>query len=375
MKSLYGISEAPRLFFEHCRDAFLGLGFKQSTYDECLFYKAGMMAVLYVDDCGLAASDPEDLDRLIDDLRRKGFSLTEEGSFAEFLGIKFEEPNPGEFKLTQRGLIDKVIRVTGLENCKPNVVPCVQTALGSDPDGSPMSDEWNYLSVVGMLLYLACNSRPDIAFAVSQVARFSNNPKASHAKAVKTIVRYLAGTRNQGTILRPSGGLLFELFVDADFCSLHGVEDSRNPISAKSRTGYIIYLAGCALLWKSQLQTHVSLSTLEAEYSALSYALKALLPLKRMLVELVEALDIDLSTSASVRATVFEDNQGALLLAQNHRITNRTQYFLVKWHWFWQHQSEFDFVKVKSADQHADYLTKGLNRDAFEHNRLLSQGW
>ena len=375
VKSLYGISEAPRLFFDHCRSAFLDLGFKQSAYDACLFYKPNMLAVLFVDDLGLAAKDPDDLDRLIDALRAKGFSLTEEGNFAEFLGIKFEELSPGELKLTQRGLTDKIIRVTGLQECKPNVVPATQLALGSDPDGPPMSESWNYLSVVGMLLYLACNSRPDIAFAVSQVARFSSNPKASHAKAIKTIVRYLAGTRHEGTIMRPAGGLSLDLYVDADFCSLHGVEDSRDPISAKSRTGYMIFLAGCPLLWKSQLQTHVSLSTLEAEYSALSYALKSLLPLKRMLLELVAALDVDLTAEASVRARVFEDNQGALLLAQNHRITNRTQYFLVKWHWFWQHQSEFVFIKVESAHQRADYMTKGLNREAFEHNRLLSQGW
>jgi hypothetical protein len=48
-----------------------------------------------------------------------------------------------------------------------------------------------------MLLYLATNTRPDIAFAVSQVARFSNDPKACHATAVKTIVRYLQKTRER----------------------------------------------------------------------------------------------------------------------------------------------------------------------------------
>ena len=239
-----------------------------------------------------------------------------------------------------------------------------------------MEESWSYLSVVGMLLYLSCNTRPDITFAVSQVARFSNNPKQSHAKAIKTIVRYLVGTRDQGTIFRPK---LFELnldlYVDADFCSLHGVEDCHDPTSAKSRTGFIIFLAGCAVLWKSMLQTHISLSTLEAEYSALSYALKTFLPLKRLLLELLDDLNMDIDIQASVRARVFEDNQGALLLARDHRITNRTQYFLVKWHWFWQHQHEFDIQKVDSANQCADYLTKGLPRDAFEHNRLLSQGW
>ena len=72
---------------------------------------------------------------------------------------------------------------------------------------------------------------------------------------------------------------------------------------------------------------------------------------------------------------VFEDNQGALLLASNHRITNRTKYFLVKWHWFWSHADELQFIKVESANQRADFLTKGLSRDLFEHNRRLTVGW
>ena len=110
-------------------------------------------------------------------------------------GIKFEQADKNEYRLTQRGLIDKVVVATGLQNCRPNLLPCSQQALGSDPEGPPMSDPWSYPSVVGMLLYLSCNSRPDIAFAVSQVCRFNANPKQSHASAVKTIVRYLHGTR------------------------------------------------------------------------------------------------------------------------------------------------------------------------------------
>ena len=301
--------------------------------------------------------------------------MTREGSFAEFLGIKFQTLEDKSYKLTQTGLIDKVVAATGLTDCRPNLTPSTQLALGSDSDGQPMAEDWSYSSVVGMLLYLSTNSRPDIAFAVSQVCRFSANPKQSHATAVKTIVRYLKGTRNEGMILRPSGTLDLDLYVDADFCSLHGRENEKDPNSARSRTGYIILLSNCPLIWKSQLQTHISLSTLEAEYSALSQALKTLLPLKRMLLEIMEAVGADDPLSTSVRARAFEDNQGALYLATNHRVTSRTKYFLVKWHWFWSHSNEFEIHKVESRDQRADYLTKALNRELFENNRLNVQGW
>jgi hypothetical protein len=89
----------------------------------------------------------------------------------------------------------------------------------------------------------------------------------------------------------------------------------------------------------------------------------------------MEALDVIDDLRTSVQARVFEDNQGALSLATNHRITNRTKYFLVKWHWFWQHISEFVITKVSSEKQRADYFTKGLCRELFENNCFLVQGW
>ena len=374
-KSLYGTTIAPRLWYNCISNALKELGFTQTTHDQCFFYKKDMMVVLYVDDAGIAAKNPEDIDKLVKQLEEKQFSLTKEGSFEEFLGIQFDKSDEGEFTMTQTGLIDKIIRTTKMEDCKPNLMPTAQTALGSDPDGEKMNEEWSYSSVVGMLLYLSTNSRPDIAFAVSQVCRFSSAPKQSHASAVKTIIRYLKGTRDKGTIFKPTKDITVDLYVDADFCSLHGVEDSRKPDSARSRTGYIIFICGCPAVWKSQLQTHISLSTLEAEYSALSYALKVLLPVKKLLQEVVNALEMPDDVVTSVMATVFEDNQGALILARNQRITNRTKYFLVKWHWFWQHALEFILKKCSSEEQRSDYLTKPLPRKGYENNRYLNQKW
>jgi hypothetical protein len=206
-------------------------------------------------------------------------------------------------------------------------------------------------------------------------SRFSSNPKQSHATTVKSIIRYLKRTRDQGMILRPTELLNMDLYVDADFCGLFRHEADSNSAAARSRTGYVIMLSGFPLIWKSQLQSSISCSTLEAEYTALSYSLKALIPLKRLLLEAVAALDIPSAIRTSVRARVFEDNQGAYFLATNHRITNRTRYFLNKWHWFWEHSDEFELNKVSTHDQIADYFTKPLPRELFDQNRLQVQGW
>jgi hypothetical protein len=102
-----------------------------------------------------------------------------------------------------------------------------------DPDGELMTEEWSYPSIVGMLLYLSTNTRPDIAFAVSQVARFSYSPKQSHASAVKQIVCYLSHTWDKGTIVKPTNTLQLDCYVDADFAGLYKCDPDASPTSAK----------------------------------------------------------------------------------------------------------------------------------------------
>ena len=238
-----------------------------------------MMIVLYVDDLGIAYSNPKDLETLFRKLQERGLEFTREGTFTDFLGIKFKRDSTNNtITLTQKGLIQKIIKATGMDDCNPNWVPASQLSLGIDPDGPPMSESWSYPSIVGMLLYLSTNTRPDIAFAVSQVARFNHSPKRSHASAIKTIVRYLSHTIDQGMIVTPTGNLNLDCYVDADFAGLHQRDPDRSPSAAKSRTGFIIMLGGCPILWKSQLQTEIFFSTLEAEYSALSMSMRTVLP-------------------------------------------------------------------------------------------------
>ena len=99
-----------------------------------------------------------------------------------------------------------------------------------------------------MLLYLSGKTRPDVTFAVSQVARFTHAPKASHAAAVKKILRYLSRTINQGLIITKSDQLLLAVYPDTDFAGLFNQDPSSSTSSAKSTTGYLIKLAGCPLL-------------------------------------------------------------------------------------------------------------------------------
>ena len=121
-----------------------------------------MIIFLYVDDCGIASPDMSEIDAFIDRLKAKGFELTKECNFSAYLGIKFQRNlKNNTITMTRPGLIKKVIEATGMELCSTNKTPTSQTALGSDPEGSPIKETWKYSSVVGMLLYLSTNTRPD----------------------------------------------------------------------------------------------------------------------------------------------------------------------------------------------------------------------
>ena len=148
---------------------------------------------------------------------RDEFEITVEGDVMAFLGIQFKHLSGGEIEMQQIGLIEIVLKETGLQDCNPDKTPASQKPLGTDKNGPEFAEQWSYSSVVGMLLYLAANSCPEIAYAVHQCARFTHNPKASHRAAVKQICRYIQGTKMNGLILKPSKQLTVDCFVDADF--------------------------------------------------------------------------------------------------------------------------------------------------------------
>ena len=192
-KSLCGSKFAPRLWYQYLRKALLKLGLRECPHDKCLFYRPGLLMILYVDDAGIAAPSRTNVEEFVEELRAEGFELEIEGDFTECLGIGIEEMPDGTRHMTQKGLIEKIVATTKMTDCKPNWTPTTQVALGTDPDGELWDNkQWNYASVVGMLLCVSNNARPHVTFTVSQVARFTAAPKVSHAGAVKSIVRHPA---------------------------------------------------------------------------------------------------------------------------------------------------------------------------------------
>ena len=117
----------------------------------------------------------------------------------------------------------------------------------------------------------------------------------------------------------PSKGL--EVFADADFCGLFDPEMALyDPVTAKSRTGYIIMYMNCPIVWASKLQTEMTLSTCEAEYMACSEALHAAIPLMNLIDEAASFGIPIKQDKANIYCKLFCDNTGAVELLKLPKI-------------------------------------------------------
>ena len=254
---------------------------------------------------------------------------------------------------------------------------CDRNLLDNDPSGTPHSYAWNYRSVVGSLSYLQAMVRPDLTMAVQQCARFCNNPQQQHATAVKRICRYLLKTKDRGLIMRPDKTRGLECYVDADWAGSWQHRSCHDPTSARSRTGYVIMYAGCPIVWALKMHTLVALSTTEAEYIALSSALREVIGIMHLMRE-IQSRGFDLNlTTPEVRCTVFEDNQSCIEIATNHRTRPRTKHLSVRLHHFRSHilAKTISVRHISTKEQLADMFTKPLPRDQFAKLRNRFMGW
>jgi hypothetical protein len=381
-KSLYGLAQSPRNYFLYTRDKLIKMGFVQSEADPCLFISNDIICLIYVDDALLFYKDKESINALVNKMKQEGMLFREEESVAGYLGVHIDRRDDGTIHLTQKGLADKIVDSLHLSGSEITSVdtPCTKY-VPIDEDGELAHGEFSYPSVVGQLNYLQGHSRPDITLATSQVARFVHSPKRSHELALIRLGRYLKGTSEKGIILQPLNlsKLNIDVYVDAAFACGWGSECGTNPESVKSRTGYIIEVAGCPVLWVSKLQSTIATSTMESEYTALSMALRAAIPLIAVTKAVANGLAFTRHRILTFKATVHEDNQGAIILAnlEPGRHTPRSKFYALRLHWFrsWLKPNQIEIIFISTKLQKADYLTKPLQSMPFAVNRKLSMGW
>jgi hypothetical protein len=383
LKNLYGLKQAAKTWFEYLRDKLIEegeqFGFQQSLIDPCIFYKDGIIIITYVDDCLIFSSKKELADELIVSLQEH-FTLTQDEEVAAYLGVDIQVDDANdEIQISQPFLIERIIKLLGNSVKDANVkdTPAIhKEILHKDEAGPNRKQNWSYRSAIGMLNYLTATTRPDCLFASHQCARFSANPKLSHERAVKRIIRYLKGTSDKGLILKPDITKGIECYVDADFAGGYHFDLNEEPISTFSRTGYVIKYLNVLLIWISKLQSEIALSTVEAEYIALSQSLRDVIPLLDLIKEMEKFFGLP-SEKPEVKCKLFEDNNGALELARAPKYRPRTKHIAIKYHHFREHVKK-GLVSINAIDtkeQIADIFTKGLPTISFKYLRRHLMGW
>jgi hypothetical protein len=192
-KTLYGLRQAGLNRFETLKQHLYSIGFAQSSIDPCCFIRDDLVLLCYVDDCLIFCPDDANITKVVSELKQQ-FCLEDQGYVATYLVIDVASSHVNgrqQFKQSQPHLIQRIIQGVNLTDSRLHDAPAEPgKPLSKDSDGKWRTYSWSYRSIIGMLNYL-CGTWPDILFSVHQCAWFCSDPKLSHEKAVKCIVRYL----------------------------------------------------------------------------------------------------------------------------------------------------------------------------------------
>lgn len=365
-KSLYGLKQAGRKWYDTLSRALANLGFATSEADPGVFVaRVGehvLILAVHVDDCILTGSSQ----KLITQYKQKindCYALTDLGPVHWLLGIKVTRDRTARtISLSQASYVDAILARFALADAKPYGTPMLPNATYSKSDAPSTPDEEfrmrkiPYREAIGSLMYLAVATRPDIAFAVSTLSQFLDNPGDAHWEAVKRIFRYLAGSKS------------FELTYGGERHDLIGYTDADGAVQEHRRaiSGYAFLIDGGAISWASRKQELVTLSTAEAEYVAATHAAKEAIWLRKLVGELFPSLLTPI--------TLYCDNQSAIKLAQDDNYRARTKHIDLRYHFIRQAVATgaIDLVYCPTEDMAADNLTKALPKwKANSHNLAL----
>jgi len=204
-----------------------------------------------------------------------------------------------------------------MENCNGAVTPMeagiqlwrAQDSIDQDSDEQDPKDRQLYQSLVGSLMYLMTATRPDLAYTVSMLSKFNSAPTNEHMSATKCILRYLKQTRKLGLTYSGSNVGIPKLI---DYSDSDHAEDRNDR---KSTSGYVFTLQGAALLWKSNKQSMVTLSSTEAKYVGSSEAAREGIWLRCLLNDFMDPPRENVVAEASRTCEpqlLYMDNQSAM---------------------------------------------------------------
>lgn len=348
-KSLYGLKQAARTWNQLLTKSLESVGFTQSKVDECLYVLKQnghtCFIVVHVDDM-LAASSSLDMITSIAKQLSTNFELKDLGAVKQFLGIDIHMSKDGFYAINQESYITNIAEELQVLNVKPHKYPLDPGYFKIECEEF-LEDNSEYRKIIGKLLYLSANTRPDISASVCILAKRVQKPRKVDMGEALRVVKYLVTTKNHLLHLNNSN-------MDTSLIAYTDANFGECKLDAKSNSGVICFINGAPIIWSSKKQSLVALSTCEAEYYAIVESVKEVIWLRNLL----EIFD----SSPDVSTTILNDNQSTLNMIKNDEYAPRTKYFGVRYHFIRDHikLGTINLYYVPTEFNIADMLTKPL---------------
>jgi hypothetical protein len=367
-KSLYGLVQASRQWWKHFVKTLKNLNFKRSKIDPCLLMRQDESGILilciYVDDV-LCIGTSASIEKGIKDILNY-FTIKHTKEVKEYVGCSIvRDIKTKKIYFCQPGLINRLEmefknEVDDLKKVETPATPG-QIIIRPQPEDELLSNDQQkkYRSGVGMLLYLVKYSRPDIANSVRELSKVMDGAAVHHYKNLLRVIKFVISTKNKCLVMHGNttcGKFSWNIqaFSDSDYA---GDKDTRLSVS-----GFVIYICGNAVAWRSKAQRNVTLSSSEAEYVAVSEVCAEVMFVKQV----IEFLNIKLELPIKI----LMDNVGAMFLTENQSMSQRTRHIDVRYHFIRDYVEDgvVQVIFVRSEHNDADVFTKNLGSEAFHRH-------
>ncbi|XP_017416449.1 uncharacterized mitochondrial protein AtMg00810-like [Vigna angularis] len=260
-KSLYGLKQAIRQWFEKLSTFLVSANYVQSKSDHSLFVKKTSIdftsLLVYVDDIVLTGNSMNEMTHIKALLHRQ-FQIKDLGELKNFLGFEVARSKKG-IHLYQRKYALDILEETGMLRSKPCSTPFLSNANSLYKTENYKDNPSAYRRLIGKIFYLT-NTRPDLCFTVNLLSQFMQEPTNYHYQALQHILRYVKSSPLEGLFFAADFDIQIKGFSDSDWATC--------PNTRRSTTGYCVFLGSSLVSWRSKKQSTISRSSTEAEYRA-----------------------------------------------------------------------------------------------------------
>lgn len=371
-RSLYGLKQSPRIWYLTIAKVLKDNGFENSIVDPCMFWKQGVLLVIYVDDILITGKNKEVIEKTADILK-KHYLMKDIGKPRMFLGISVKElPDKEGYELSMKDSIERIKENYKITPTQRRLITPLVKGFDKKQDTSAKlneADHKKYRSIIGSLLYMANTVRLDISFAISYLSRFLEEPTEYLLKGCLRVMQYVIQTKhfnlkfthNKRTLtykdfryIDKTEEVILHDYPELTKYQLTVVSDSDwagDVKDRKSQSGHIVMLNGNIIDWTSRKQESTAGSSTESEYIALNDAVKSGKSILNMLQQMkIKVSYIDL----------VGDNCSALTLAAHNTLHKRTKHIDIKYHYI-RELVENKTIKlnyINTKENIADILTK-----------------